>query len=228
MATSSVHKVLAAGALVLGVALVGAPADAFWAVKACRGTAVYQVDFHFEWSSATHPRSYPADGHFSPPTVASHSAAYQMWSPGSFASQGIQNVAETGNPMVLRQELGVYEKAGHVGKYTGTAMPTESGTGKVSLRLNVDTHTPFLSAATMAAPSPDWFTGFHDISMCGHFGWRAWWSGPLTLYDAGTDSGPLHESRDEATAPPTTIASLRQGFPSFGRAFGWYTVKRLY
>lgn len=221
------NKVLATSALVLGLALMCAPADASWRVKSCRGTAVYQVDFHFKWSGATHPRSYPAGGHFSPPTAASHSSAYQMWSPGSFASQGIQNVAETGNPMVLRQELEVYEKAGHVGDYDGTTKPTERGTDKVSLRLSVNDRTPFLSAATMAAPSPDWFTGFHDINICGHFGWRLWLSGPLILYDAGTDSGPRHESRDEATAPPTTIFSLHQGFPSFGRAFGWYTVKRL-
>lgn len=224
MANSLVTRVLAASALVLTFALAGAPADAH---PGCHGDAVYKVTFYFKWSRDTHPRSYPEGGHWSPPTVASHSSAYQMWSPGSFASQGIQNVAETGNPMMLREQLGEYMKAGHVGKYDGAEKPTESGTAKVSLRLKVGERTPYLSAATMAAPSPDWFTGFHAIDMCGLRGWRHWRSGPLILYDAGSDSGRRHMSKDKKTMPPTTIYSLRRGYPAFGRAFGWYSVKRV-
>lgn len=222
---NSMTRVLAAGALLLAAALAGAPADAH---KGCHGKAIYKVVFYFKWTGATHPRSYPQGGHFSPPTVASHSSAYQMWSPGSFASQGIQNVAETGDPMVLRRELAVYKRAGHVGKYDGTKMPTESGSAKVVLRAKVSQRTPYLSAATMAAPSPDWFTGFHDLDMCGRWGgWRYRRSGPLILYDSGTDSGRRHESEDKKTYPPTTIFSLRRGFPAFGRPFGWYLIKRV-
>lgn len=224
MSNSSVKRVLAAGALALAVALAGAPAVAH---EGCHGDAVYKVTFYFKWSSKTHPRSYPEGGHFSPPTVASHGTAYQMWSPGSFASQGIQNVAETGDPTVLREQLDVYMKAGHVGKTAGAMKPTESGTSKVSLLIKVAEQTPYLSAATMAAPSPDWFTGFHALGMCGRRGWRHWRSGQLILFDAGTDSGRRHLSRDNKTMPPTTIFSLRRGYPAFGRAFGWYSVKRV-
>lgn len=225
MATSSMTRVLAAGALVLAVAIAGAPADAH---QGCHGNAVYKVDFHFKWSAHTHPRSFPKGGHFSPPTVASHSTAYQMWSPGSFASRGIKNVAETGNPKVLREQLEVYKAAGHVGKYAGKMKPTGRGTTTVSLRIRVSARTPYLSAATMAAPSPDWFTGFHNVDMCGHLGWRYWRSGSLILYDAGTDSGRRHWSPNNKTAPPTTISSLCAGFPAYGTAFGWYTVKRVF
>lgn len=223
MAYSSMTRVLAAGALALAVALAGAPADAH---PGCHGDAVYKVKFYFKWSPKTH-RSYPKGGHWSPPTVASHSPAYQMWSPGSFASQGIQNVAETGNPTVLRAQLGRYMKAGHVGAYAGTGKPTESGTAMVSLRVKAGERTPYLSAATMAAPSPDWITGFHALDMCGRRGWRHWRSGPLILYDAGTDSGRRHMSGNKKTMPPTTISSLRRGYPAFGRPFGWYTVQRV-
>lgn len=223
MANSFAKRVLAAGALALATALACAPADAH---KGCHGHAVYKVTFHFKWSAKTH-RTYPQGGHFSPPTVASHSAAYQMWAPGSFASQGIQNVAETGNPMVLREQLGEYMKARHVGNSAGARKPTPNGTTKVSLRIKVGGRTPYLSAATMAAPSPDWFTGFHGLDMCGRRGWRNWRSGPLILYDAGTDSGRRHMAEDKKTMPPTTISSLRFGFPAFGRAFGWYSVRRI-
>ncbi|GAB0491807.1 hypothetical protein MMPV_003062 [Pyropia vietnamensis] len=71
----------------------------------CAGTRKYEVTLRFNWSGRTHPRSYSKGGNFSPPTVAAHTSHYQMWSPGSFASTGIQTVAKTGDPAPLREEL---------------------------------------------------------------------------------------------------------------------------
>jgi len=221
--------------LAAAVATSGADAQPWWQNnrfrnRKCSGKQAYEVTFKLNWSRATHPQSYPEGGHFSPPTAAIHSSRYQMWAPWSFASQGIQNVAETGNPKVLRKELGAYKGAGHVASWVGTGAPTKTGVMTVKFKVTADgaTRAVYASGATMIAPSPDWFTGFYNVKLCHYGHWVYRRAGPLKFWDAGTDSGRKHMSKDQATMPPTTISSLQNsGFPAHGRPVGYYMIRAM-
>ncbi|GAB0490129.1 hypothetical protein MMPV_001362 [Pyropia vietnamensis] len=230
MAGNMIARLAAAAALLVAAAVTvtGSDARRYAGGGKCVGTRKYEVTLKLNWSSRTHPRSYPAGGNFSPPTVAAHASRYQMWAPGSFASTGIQTVAETGNPAPLRKELEMYQKAGHVSSWAGTDAPTPTGVETVKLRVtaNAATGAVYVSGATMLFPSPDWFTGFYNIPVCRHGRWvpKAW--GRLTFWDSGTDSGRTHTAEDVVTKPPTTIFSLNnRGFPAFGTAVGYYTIR---
>ncbi|GAB0491053.1 hypothetical protein MMPV_002301 [Pyropia vietnamensis] len=233
MAGNMVTRLAAAATLLVvavAAAATGSDANRYVRGAKCAGTRKYEVTLKLNWSGRTHPRSYPEGGNFSPPTVAAHASRYQMWAPGSFASTGIQTVAETGNPAPLREELAVYEKAGHVSSWAGTDAPTASGveTVKLTVTANAATGAVYVSGATMLFPSPDWFTGFHDIPVCRRGRWvpKAW--GRLTFWDSGTDSGRTHTAEDEVTKPPTTIFSLNnREFPAFGTPVGYYTIRAL-
>lgn len=153
-----------------------------------------------------------------------------MWAPGSFASEGIKTVAETGNPAPLREELTTYESAGHVSSWSGTDAPTDSGVETVVLNVTADAATgaTYVSGATMLFPSPDWFTGFYDVPVCQRGRWVSKTGGRLTFWDSGTDSGKTHEADDAATMPPTTIFSIQiRDFPSFNTPVGWYSVRAM-
>lgn len=233
MAISKSLSGLAAAVLVVVAATAASTtgADArYYAPRGCTGKREYEVTLWLNWSGRTHPGSYPDGGNFSPPTVAAHASRYQMWAPGSFASDGIKTVAETGNPAPLREELAAYEKAGHVSSWTGTDAPTPSGVETVKLTVTADAATGavYVSGATMLFPSPDWFTGFYAVPVCRHGRWVHKAGGRLTFWDAGTDSGRTHTGKDVVTKPATTIFSLNnRGFPAFATPVGYYTIRAL-
>ena len=62
----------------------------------CPGLAEYELSFVAMWSNDTHPNAFPMGGHFSPWIGASHNMNYTMWAEGMLASQGVEDVAETG------------------------------------------------------------------------------------------------------------------------------------
>ena len=65
------------------------------AAKSCNSTAKYTLTFQGEWTSQRH-KDFPPNPHFSPLVGCSHKAAYVVWKPGTKASTGVENVAETG------------------------------------------------------------------------------------------------------------------------------------
>jgi len=224
---SKVVTVAAAAAVAVALAATGADAR-YYHPRTCSGTRKYEVTFAFNWSSKTHPKSYPSDGNFSPATVAAHASRYQMWAPGAFASAGIKAVAETGNAVQLREELGAYRAAGHVASWAGADSPTEDGTETVQLTVtaNASTGATTVSGATMLFPSPDWFTGFSAVPVCKRGRWVTHACGLLTFWDAGTDGGETHAAADAVTMPPTTIFSIQnRNAPAFHTPVGYYTIK---
>ena len=53
----------------------------------------------------------------------------------------------------------------------------------------------------MVAPSPDWFLGVNSLSLLEEGSWVDSVVIELFAYDAGTDSGAIYTSPDEATDP---------------------------
>jgi len=222
-----VVTVAVAAAVAVALAVTGVEAR-YYHPRTCSGTRKYEVTFYLNWSSKTHPKSYPSDGNFSPATVAAHASRYQMWAPGSFASASIKSVAETGNAAMLREELAAYQAAGHVASWAGAHEPTEDGTKTVKLTVTADASTgaTTVSGATMLFPSPDWFTGFYAVPVCKWGRWVTKASGWLTFWDAGTDGGETHTAADKVTTPPTTIFSIQnRDAPAFNTPVGYYTIK---
>jgi hypothetical protein len=65
------------------------------------------VTFEGLWSRHTHPKDFPSGllTRFSDVIGASHSADYRFWDYGSFASEGLRQVAERGVTRMLESEL---------------------------------------------------------------------------------------------------------------------------
>ena len=179
----------------------------------CSGSMKYSIDFNGMWSSARHPVEYPPDASFSPIVVASHTGNFQVWRTGELAGNGVQVVAETGNPEPLVRELYKAKSSGYVKDIAQAESPIDS-TASLELEIIVDRHRPYVSMVTMLFPSPDWFTGIRDVDMCNRR--TGQWKkeidfNSLMAYDAGTDSGKLFDSTDELTKPPERIFLLACG-----------------
>lgn len=200
------------------------------AAATCDGTPTYRVTFSFNWTAATHPRSFVPSAHFSPVNVAVHTGAYSMWLPAGYATPGMKDVAETGSPAALRADLDAYAAAGHVSSWAGgpaAAVPPVT-TEVYNVTANGGVGATLLSGATMLAPSPDWFLGMYRVSLCNGTEWLGRVGGGLGLWDAGTDSGVSLLAADEVTAPPTTVGQFRlANWPLLGQEFGTWEAEML-
>lgn len=69
---------------------------------------VQQVAFEGRWTRNTHPRNYPSDlwsTRFSDIIGASHNSLYGFWDEQEHASEGMKDLAETGNTTELESEI---------------------------------------------------------------------------------------------------------------------------
>lgn len=173
------------------------PAAAYRVQSLFASRAEYELTFDSVWSAATHPFEFPSFPHWSGLVGATHNASVSFWSPGALASPGVQQVAETGGKL---QHLAEVNQA----VLSGSAEQALSGPGigvspgVTTFRFTVSQDYPLLSLISMVAPSPDWFSGVHDLAL---FDPANGWLEPtitLFMYDAGTDAGTSYAS---ANAP---------------------------
>lgn len=168
----------------------------------------YNVEFINMWSKSNHPPLYPDDAHWSPPVIVSHNKNYQMWAEDELASKGIERVAERGSTSKLRDE---FEKAGdNIRDYEiGVTQFNSQRQSQTIKDIDVDKKHPYISAISMIAPSPDWFSGFYDVVPVSCDGY---WLESFTIltqpYDSGTDSGRRYTSRNSDTNPEEPIFEL--------------------
>lgn len=175
--------------------------------------AVYKATFNATWSTDNHPTNFPSNPHFSPLTGAVHSVQAVFVQIGDLASPGIEDMAETGGTGTLLAEFrSVVDEGRALSAIEGGGIQTSPGSTSVEFLVNRDN--PFVTLASMLAPSPDWFvavSGQKLIDQNGEF-FPSLVIG-LTLYDAGTDSGTRFTSDDEDTVPKEGI-SLVSSFQS--------------
>lgn len=178
----------------------------------CTERAVYRVTYATKWTKPDHPKDFPSSAHFSGLVGGSHNTNYKMWSPGDYATRGIEVMAELGKQIVLMMEMvkqddNVLDFLAFGGVGNGTGM--RQGT------LDVDSDHRLVSLVSMLAPSPDWFIGVHDIDMCDSTSnqWMNSTSRELFPYDAGTDSGLKFTSPDNDTQPRQPISLLTNTDP---------------
>jgi uncharacterized repeat protein (TIGR01451 family) len=184
--------------------------------------ATYLVTFENTWTATTHPTNYPtSNAHWSPLVGGAHNGDVSFWEPGGIASQGIENMAETGSTGTLVSEITNSGEA--LNTVVGSRLPP-SGQDPVdpgettTIDLTVNKDYPLVTLVTMIAPSPDWFAGVHGESLLDRNGkWVASKVVTLYPYDAGTDSGTTYTSPNNDTNPQEPISSL-QGVPPFSSA----------
>lgn len=167
-------------------------------------SANYRVTLVLDWTSSTHPSTVPPNAHISPTVVASHGEVGDLFVRGALASNGIEQMAETGSTFALRSELN--------GDSTVTDVQVGSridDAGQESFTVTLTQDASLVSLVTMLAPSPDWFVGIRDQSMFVDGAWVQNISLDLSNYDAGTDSGPSWQSANSDTNPAQVISGPR-------------------
>ena len=202
---------------------------------ACTGTATYEIIF-FNQITDTEPGAASSLRHYSPMVAVAHGSAWTPFSIGQTASDGVKDVAEIGATTQILSEASAQGATAQVAA-TRSAYPQRVSSGYQVAQIAVDATRPRLSALTMIAPSPDWFTGFSNVSVVcnetsgswldeidadkyfantvgtttaqGHFIVQA----PLYMFpvyglDAGTDSGSSFTAVNSATSPRQAISYL--------------------
>lgn len=170
-------------------------------------TALYRVTLDATWSAQTHPDGFPPDPHFSPLVGAVHNEEAWLWEADGFASDGMEQMAESGrtSPLVAEAEVFVIQGSARAA-VTGGAIPTSPGA--VSMDIEVSTEHPLVTIVSMLAPSPDWFVGTESLDLREGAGWTPRVEVPMYVWDAGTDSGPTYTSPNDDTDPAERIARI--------------------
>ena len=194
-------------------------------------SANYRITFNGSWSAQSHAVLFPAGAHFSGLVGAVHNDQVVFWEAGQFATSGIELMAETGAKSLFLAEINSAIDSGYaLSTIDGAGIATSPGS--VSVEISVSLDNPKVTLATMLAPSPDWFTGFHDVSL--HDGESFIDSVTIEgfVYDSGTDSGPQYTSDNNDTQPREVIRKLTsepsdspfvQGLPVAGQ----FVIERL-
>jgi hypothetical protein len=195
-------------------------------------TARFQVRFDATWSPETHPASYPAgSSHWSGLVGGVHNERVHFWREGEAASEGIRMMAELGSQPRLLSEVNAAAAAGDA-QFTlsGGGINPSPGTRVLVFPQPMRREFPLVTLCSMIAPSPDWFVGVDSVSLIDQGRWVT--NKAVTLYgfDAGTDSGAIYTSADQATLPRGVVTRFA-GFPALVDGaivpFGTFTFTRL-
>jgi len=140
--------------------------------------------------------------------IASHSGKYSMWNPDSNSSPGVESMAETGSLGQLQTEINAAgKKVKDTGK--GSLFFPDGLDDQVNIgTFKMDRGHRLVSSVSMIAPSPDWFSGFHDYRPISDGKWLASFSIESYPYDAGTDSGSTYTSSNSPTNPQVNTFRL--------------------
>jgi hypothetical protein len=191
-----------------------------WALASAAEAVQYRVTFTPLWTPELldDPSQLPPGLHYTDLVGAAHDAGDPLWEPGGFATPGIEDVAEAGDPTNLFQEVseriarGKAETWIRVGGITARA-----GFASSESVFATSLAHPEITLISMIAPSPDWFIGIFGVSLIDAQGaWIDQLAFDLRGWDAGTEEGNLFEFGNPASAPHGTIQELLDS-PFLGR-----------
>ena len=189
------------------------------------GSTSYEVGFESIWRASTHPASFPANPSFSGLIGGTHGDNVMFWAEGSPASYGIKQVAELGSktPLDFEVEAAILDGTGDGLLSGGGISPSP---GSVQLTFDVSVDFPLVTLVSMIAPSPDWFVGVSSLSLLDEGSWVSSVVIELFAYDAGTDSGVIYTSPDEATVPRANISLITVSPFDVASPLGTFTFTR--
>ena len=180
----------------------------------CRGKALYEISFR-NLAYSRRFRDVPSNVTLalSPMLAASHSPRQSVLVIRSYASPGVELIAEQGDNSLLRRDLLRLRGKG-VRTVSTARRPTLLGK-TTTLRVKVDCEYSYISALSMIAPSPDWIVAVPNFNTVKNGRFIKADSGNLFAYDSGTDDGreftpPDNLKLDLPTKPQQNIVRLSE------------------
>lgn len=178
--------------------------------------ATYNVVFESFWNASDHG-TLPPSPHWSQLVGANHNSNVSFLNLGGIATQGIENIAESGSITVFKDnEVATSVTNGDTQQFiNGGGLGSATGTISISA-LEVNENFPLLTLVSMIAPSPDWIIATNSINLrnAGNTDWQNLIEIDLFVYDAGTDSGGSYTAANADITPHIAINSLK-GIPPF-------------
>ena len=168
---------------------------------------VYRVKVIGNWNGTNHPVDYPSNSHFSPVIGMTHKQGVRFFQLNNLASDGMENMSETGGTSPLDSEIQAVINTGGANKLIRES-GLSSGSGSYSFDLIVNKDFPSVTLVSMIAPSPDWFVAAENVLL---FEDNCFVNHKLVntvTYDAGTDDGVTFKSPDADTQPPGLITYI--------------------
>ena len=171
-------------------------------------TVTYTVRLRASWSEQLHPQWFPSGAHLSPMTTWSHGQRDIVFKVGSVASDGMEDMAETGSTEILKRELATLKDMGYI--HDSAIGSVFDAPGENSVELEVKEDASLVTVTSMIAPSPDWFITAQNIQLFEEGQWLERKEVPALLFDAGTDSGTSFRDFNKDTSPAQPIALLAE------------------
>ena len=171
-------------------------------------TASYTVTFTSNWTITNHPVDFPTGSdHFSSAVGMVHKSGTTFFEVGEKASEGIENMAETGDNSVLSDEINAIVGAGEALSYVaGGSLP--NGTTERVFTIDVTEEFSMVTLVSMIAPSPDWFVAIENVALFESGAFLDNLSVDATSYDSGTDTGTTFVSGNADTDPAEDITPI--------------------
>lgn len=170
-------------------------------------TTLYEVTLVANWNPRDHFAWIPSNPHFSPFFVWSYSDEDPVFKQGGIATRGVEEMAETGAPAILAEELKNLQEEGAIDSFIHAGSLLNSP-GEKSVIIEIDKNNPRISLVSMIAPSPDWFVAAQGIELFVDGEWVDEMTINPTIYDAGTDNGEEFNAGDVDTNPKIAISPL--------------------
>ncbi len=195
-----------------------------------QSVANYDISVTTIWNATDHT-SVPGNAHWSPLAGATHKNANDILEFGVTAplTNGIKNIAETGNTSNFMSEVNTAITAGDADQYLQQGFsPFAGNNSNATLNsVQVSDDFPLITLVSMVAPSPDWFIAVNSLDLRSgnpsiNNGWRDTFTVDVFAYDAGTDSGTDYGSGNSATTPRESITMV-SGFPINGNRMATIT-----
>ena len=168
--------------------------------------AAYRIEYDVTWSAESHPNTLPDGAHVSPIFVVSHANENDLFAAGAEATDGIEMMAETGAVGVLASETN--NNPSVLNSAIGSRLDAPASQ---TLEIELDQDHPLLSAASMLAPSPDWFIAVNNVEVFKDGQWLETIQLTMRPYDAGTDSETTFTTVDLDADPAQSIGAPADG-----------------
>ncbi|PHR69408.1 MAG: hypothetical protein COA67_10570 [Lutibacter sp.] len=195
-----------------------------------QSSATYEIKFTSVWNASNHG-TLPGGAHWSNLIGANHKNINEFLEMGMMASAGIEDVAELGSNGAFINEINA-----RINNNSPTAeqlinfASVSVATGSVTLpNLTFDVNFPYLTLASMIAPSPDWFVAINSFNLRDGGNWNEGDTNneiniDLFPYDAGTENGSTYSLNNTATIPQGNITSLVNVAPFNSQRIGYFTI----
>lgn len=194
-----------------------------------QSSAIYEITFTSIWNASDHG-TLPGGAHWSNLIGSNHKNENEFLEMNMLASMGIEDVAELGSNGVFTNEINTRISSNLAEHLINVTSLSNSATGSVTLpQYQFDDEFPYLTLASMIAPSPDWFIAINSFNLREGGNWN---EGDvnneinidLFPYDAGTEEGSSYSLSNPPTVPQENITSLVNVAPFNDQRIGYFTI----